>query len=73
MRKYLLYSTVAALFSEALSVHYGIDWRIFYPILIVNLILMISLWDFRLRRGHIAALLLVLLSGVVAVGEVQTR
>ena len=67
MRNYLLYSTIAALFSEALSVHYGIDWRIFYAILAINFVLIMFLWDFRLRKGHLAILLILLLSGVIAV------
>jgi hypothetical protein len=67
VRDYLLYSTVAALFSESLSVHFGIDWRIFYLVLAVNLILMVFLWDFRLGKAHLATLLIVFLSGVVAV------
>lgn len=35
--KYLIYSSVFALFTEGLTFHYIIDWKFFYIILVINL------------------------------------
>jgi hypothetical protein len=35
--KYLIYSSIIALFTEAFTFHYIIDWKLFYIILLINL------------------------------------
>lgn len=41
MKKYILYSTIASLFSESLYYNIGFDFKLFYPIILFNLLLIL--------------------------------
>jgi hypothetical protein len=63
----LVYLTVFGLFSEALRIHYEIDIKFFYLIILVGCAAAALRWDFRLNQHHLLALLYVWVTGFAAV------
>ncbi len=41
MKKYILYSTIASIFSESLYYNLGFDFKLFYPVVLFNLLLIL--------------------------------
>jgi hypothetical protein len=67
IQKYLLVSTFIAIFSETAMIHSGIDLKLFYLIIIINLPTLLLYWNFKLPRAYLLLLAYAWTSGVVAV------
>lgn len=67
MHKYILYSTMFALFSEAAYFDYKIQVKLFYFIVLSNLVVLLFNWDFMLNRYHLCLLAYVSIAGIVGV------
>lgn len=63
--KYILYSSVFALFTEDFKYNFIIDWKLFYLIILINSILLISKKKFFINRNHIIILLFLLFHGII--------
>lgn len=66
LKNYLKYSSVLALFSEAIQFHYIIDLKLFYFIIIFNSLLL-SINSIRLNKNHIILLILITIHGFIGV------
>jgi hypothetical protein len=68
-RQYLLWSTVAGLFSSAAVVELGVDLYLWYPLMAVNLLLFVWLGAVRVRPGMWALAAVLALSGAVGLAQ----
>jgi len=64
--KYILTSSVFAIFTEAFKFHYLIDWKLFYVIIISNFFLLSLRNKITLHKNMVIFLLFVLIHGVVS-------
>lgn len=53
IKKYLVYSTIFSLFTEAFYIKVGIDLKLFYIIIIINSIILYRLSSFRVNKGFV--------------------
>ncbi len=68
MKNYLLYSTLAGIFSEALFVRYGFDIKLIYVIVFVNYFLIkMEKKDITIPRFWLFTLIYLLLTGILTV------
>jgi O-Antigen ligase len=67
LKKYLAYSSVLAIFSEAVNYHYIIDLKLFYIIILFNSVLLISLKSFKLNLNLFFILLALFIHGIIGV------
>ena len=65
LKNYLKISTVLAIFSEAAKIHYVIDIKLFYPLLIFNSIILIYINRYKFTPSYIILLSTILLHGVL--------
>ena len=63
--KYIIYSSIFALFTEAFSFHYIIDWKLFYIIILINLIAIATRKRLTVNRNIIIFLLFLFIHGAV--------
>ncbi len=63
--KYIIYSSIFALFTEAFSFHYIIDWKLFYVIILINFILIATRKKLTINKNLIVLLLFLVVHGVV--------
>ena len=68
-RQYLLWSTVAGLFSSAAVLDLGVDFYLWYPLMAVNLRLFVWLGAVRVRPGMWALAAILALSGAVGLAQ----
>jgi hypothetical protein len=67
VKKYILYSTIWLIFLDDFFFFYKIQIKFVYFGLLVNFVLLLFYWDFKLHRNHVYALLYLWFSGLVAV------
>lgn len=65
LKKYLLYSSVFAIFSEAFFFHFIIDWKLLYLIIIVNYSLLVKIHKIRINNYFILLIAALFLHGIV--------
>ena len=63
--KYLLTSSVVAIFTEAFTFHYFIDLKLFYVILIVNFFIIASKYKLTIHKNLIIIITFFLIHGIV--------
>jgi hypothetical protein len=63
--KFILYSSVFALFTEDFSYNFIIDWKLFYFIILINIVLLISKKVFFLNKTHIIILFALSIHGII--------
>lgn len=63
--KYIIYSSVFALFTENFSFHWIIDWKLFYLILLFNFILIATRKRLTVSKNIIVILLFLIIHGTV--------
>lgn len=63
--KYILYSSILALFTEDFSFHYVIDWKLFYVILLCNYFLLGINRKITIHKNILIVLFLLLAHGLV--------
>lgn len=63
--KYIVFSSIFALFTEDFTFHYGIDWKLFYLILLTNLILLALKKKLTLHKNIIIILGFFFLHGLI--------
>lgn len=61
--KYIIYSSVFAIFTESFFVHYGIDWKLFYIILISNSFILGYKYTLKIHKNLLILLGFFLLHG----------
>ena len=67
LKKYLAYSSVLAIFSEAINYHFIIDLKLFYLIVLFNSVLFVGLNSFKLNLKHFYILLFLFTHGIAGV------
>ncbi len=67
LETYSLRSTVWALFSAALVIHWYVDLRFFYFVIVFNLVLLLFKWKFEVDRGLFLSLLYLWIAGAISV------
>lgn len=67
INKYLKYSTIIAIFSEAIHFHYIIDIKLFYLIVIVNAFILTIINPIRINIYFLGLLFFLLLHGILGV------
>ena len=63
--KYLVTSSVAAIFTEAFNFHYFIDWKLFYVILISNFLLLAYKFKLTIHKNLIVIIVFFIFHGVI--------
>jgi hypothetical protein len=63
--KYILFSSVFALFTESFTFHYIIDWKLFYLIILSNIILLGTRKKITIHKNIIYLFLFFIVHGVV--------
>lgn len=63
--KYLIISSVLALFSEDFSFHYIIDWKLFYVILLLNFSILSYISKITLNKNFVILLFFLIIHGVL--------
>jgi hypothetical protein len=63
--KYILFSSVFALFTESFTFHYIIDWKLFYVIIFTNLILLGTRKKLTIHQNIIYVFLFFIVHGIV--------
>jgi hypothetical protein len=66
LKKYLIYSSIFAIFSEAFFFNIIIDWKLFYLIIFVNSFLLFKLKKIALNLYFVLLLLFCLIHGILA-------
>lgn len=66
LKKYLLYSSVFAIFTEAFFFNFIIDWKLLYLIIFVNYFLLLRIKKITLNKYFVVLLLLIGIHGVLA-------
>ncbi len=67
MKDFIFWSTILSIFSESLLVHYGIDIRFYYLIVLFNMFCLCSFYEVRFQKEHIIVIFILLLSGVFSI------
>lgn len=65
VRSFVLYTTILAMFSEALMIKAAIDIKFFYFVVIVNAMAMILTASFAVHKKHLAPLIFLCASGLI--------
>lgn len=76
MKKYLIYSTVFSVFTEALFVTIGVDLKFFYIVILINLPLILTYKGFAnttIQKWHFAILAFFLVNGFVSIFIFKTN
>jgi len=63
--KYILFSSVFALFTESFTFHYVIDWKLFYIIIFTNLILLATRKKLTIHQNIIYVFIFFIVHGIV--------
>jgi len=63
--KYIVYSSIIALFTEGFGFHYIIDWKLFYIIIIINFVLIATRTKLVVHRNIIILLSFFVIHGLV--------
>lgn len=63
--KYIIYTSVFAIFTESFFVHYGIDWKLFYLILISNSFVLGYKYSLKIHKNLLILLGFFLLHGLL--------
>jgi len=63
INKFLKYSSIAAIFSEAISFHYIIDLKLFYIIIIVNTLILIWIKAIKINIYHLFLIIFITIHG----------
>lgn len=63
--KYIIYTSVFAIFTESFFVHYGIDWKLFYLILISNSVILGYKYNLKIHNNLLIVLGFFLVHGLV--------
>ena len=63
--KYLIYSSIFALFTEDFSFHYGIDLKLFYVILLLNFVILAFTKRITIHKNLLVLLGFFLIHGLV--------
>jgi hypothetical protein len=71
LKKYLLYSSVFAIFSEAFFFHFIIDWKLLYFIIFINYFVILYLNPIKVNKYFIYLLFLILLHAVLSYTFIQ--
>ena len=71
LKKYLLYSSVFAIFSEAFFFHFIIDWKLLYFIIFINYFVILSHNSIKVNKYFIYLLFLILLHAVLSYTFIQ--
>lgn len=66
-KKYLIYSTIFSIFTEAIFINVGFDLKFFYFVILVNSLLLLKLQAFRLNKMFVATILVVSISSFINV------
>ena len=66
LNKYLIYSSVFALFTEDFSIHYGIDLKLYYVIILVNLLLFAYYFKIVIPKNALLIVVFLLIHGVIS-------
>ncbi|MEI6079851.1 MAG: hypothetical protein WCQ53_04355 [bacterium] len=64
LNKYLLYSTLLSIFTEAFFVTYGVDLKLFYIVLIVNFTIILAFYEVKISTNHVLVLFFLFLNGL---------
>ena len=76
MKKYLIYSTVFSVFSEILTITVGIDLKLFYLIVLINLPLILIYKGFEnlfIEAWHFIIICFFVLSGILSIWVFKTN
>lgn len=65
VKKYLLYSSVFAIFTEEFFIRYIIDWKLLYLIIIVNYFLLVQLKKIKINPYFLAMIGFFLVHGII--------
>lgn len=65
LRKYLLYSSVFAIFTEAFFFHLVIDWKLLYLIIVVNYAVLLSITTLKVNRVFLFVIAGLMVHGIV--------
>lgn len=71
LKKYLLYSSVFAIFSEAFFFHFIIDWKLLYFIIFINYFVILSHNSIKVNKYFIYLLFLILLHAILSYTFIQ--
>lgn len=63
--KYIIFSSIFAMFTEDFSFHLGIDWKLFYLILSINFVLLVVKKSFSIHKNLFILLSFFLVHGIV--------
>ena len=66
LKKYLLYSSVFAIFTEAFFFHFIIDWKLLYLIIFVNYVLLFKIKKITINKYFALLLLGLFCHGILA-------
>ena len=64
--KYMLFSSVIALFTEGFVFHYQIDWKLFYVILFINFILLSTRIKLSINKNILVFIAFILAHGIIS-------
>jgi len=69
LKEYIFYSTIFCLFSEALQIHFGIDIKLFYLIVLTNFFFLLVKYGSQVKFNywHLATLLYLGVTGIASV------
>lgn len=67
MRKYILYSTIVGIFSDAIAISQPFNVKFFYFVVAFNLVVLLFYWNFRLSKLYLLALAYLWISGFLEV------
>ena len=65
LKKYLLYSSVFVIFTEAFTFNYIIDWKLLYPLVLINFLFLIQLKKIKINLYFFIGLLAVFFHGLI--------
>jgi len=63
--KYLIYSSIFALFTEDFNFHYLIDWKLFYLIMVINFVILLSKKQLFINKNLVVIILVLLAHGLL--------
>jgi len=67
VKKFILFSSVISIFSEAIMITKGIDLKFFYLVIIINLILLIFNKKLYFDVKHLSVILLIFVMGIISI------
>lgn len=66
LKKYLLYSSVIAIFTEAFFFNFIIDWKLLYLIIFINSFLILKYYTFKINKYFAYIIITVFLHGIIS-------